>query len=106
MQSSHGNDRAGRPVRAQYLGVRGIHLGPVRHVGDVDGHGEQVIEVAAGRAQYRLDVAESALRLVFDRAVRGIGPGRIERKLAGDIDDASMHDRLRVVPRGRGASGV
>src|SRR5262245_15357036 len=91
---------AGRFVGPEVLLADLVDLGPVVHVGEIDGHLDDVIERPASRSQRELHVVENPPRLSHDVASANQPAGRIEATLAGDVDRVAGANGVRVMADG------
>src|SRR5688572_32508660 len=93
-------DGARRPMGSQDLRVDRVDGRPQRDVGNVNRHFQQLLQIAPGCAQDRLDVAEAASRLRLDVPGLGVCHARTTAELSGDVDRAVVDNGMRIVPAG------
>ena len=97
----HGDDGAGGSVRSHDARINVVDAAPEPGVRDVDGHLEDVREVAARRDEHGLHVAQRALGLLLESARKRVRSSGILAELARDVYEAAVHDPLGIVARGR-----
>ena len=98
MQLFRRHNRPRRSMLAEMAGVDRVDAPPQAHVGDVDGGLEHVRQIAAGGLQDRGDVAQRLLGLLLDGTEAFLAGRRVDGELSRDVDDAVVHDGLRIMP--------
>ena len=82
-----------------------VHRGKVFRPDQINGRLDDVPEGQAGRLQHRLEVVEDALDRWFEPSRDELPGARIQRDLAGGIEDAAFDDGLGIGADGRGGVG-
>src|SRR5204862_877517 len=88
--------RARRLMGAEMLRIDLVHLCEIRHIGQIDGRLDDILQRCPRSREHRFQVREDLLRLLRGAATNQIAAFRIERNLSRGKYQVVAHNRLAV----------